>query len=142
MKAIIVDVDGTLALRGDHPGVRDWFDYTRVREDQVNWPVAEIVQREALHGLHVVVMSGREDSCREMTLEWLRVAAGVSPLRLCMRSTGDYRPDSVVKWELYDREVRPLKLEVQYVLDDRDSVVRMWREQLGMTCLQVAPGNF
>ena len=31
--------------------------------------------------------------------------------------------------------------DVLCVLDDRDQVVRMWRHR-GLTCLQVAPGNF
>jgi hypothetical protein len=31
--------------------------------------------------------------------------------------------------------------DVQFVLDDRDQVVEMWRA-MGLTCLQVAPGNF
>ena len=33
-------------------------------------------------------------------------------------------------------------VEVEGVLDDRDRVVKMWREELGLTCLPVAPGNF
>ena len=31
--------------------------------------------------------------------------------------------------------------EVVAVFDDRDKVVNMWRE-VGLTCMQVAPGNF
>ena len=31
--------------------------------------------------------------------------------------------------------------EILFVLDDRSQVVKMWRE-LGLTCLQVADGNF
>ena len=32
--------------------------------------------------------------------------------------------------------------DVAGVLDDRDQVVKMWRNELGLTCLQVAEGNF
>jgi hypothetical protein len=28
------------------------------------------------------------------------------------------------------------------VVDDRTQVVRMWRDELGLTCLQVADGDF
>jgi len=33
------------------------------------------------------------------------------------------------------------KDDVVAVFDDRDKVVNMWRE-IGLTCMQVAPGNF
>jgi hypothetical protein len=58
-----------------------------------------------------------------------------------MRRDGDTRPDQVIKRELFKRRVQGL-FEVEGVIDDRSKVVRMWREQLGLTCLQVAPGDF
>ena len=33
------------------------------------------------------------------------------------------------------------KDQVLCVFDDRDKVVQMWRD-MGLTCMQVAPGNF
>ena len=33
------------------------------------------------------------------------------------------------------------KYNIKYVIDDRNQVVKMWRE-LGLTVLQVADGNF
>ena len=62
------------------------------------------------------------------------------PDELFMRPTGDTRKDSILKKEIYDNHIKG-KYNVKYVLDDRDSVVEMWREQ-GLTCLQVAPGDF
>jgi hypothetical protein len=46
----------------------------------------------------------------------------------------------VVKREIFDRSIRHV-WQVRGVLDDRDQVVRMWRD-LGLTCAQVAPGDF
>jgi hypothetical protein len=46
----------------------------------------------------------------------------------------------VVKLELFDEHIRD-QYDVQFVLDDRNQVVDMWR-QLGLTCLQVGPGAF
>ena len=60
---------------------------------------------------------------------------------LLMRKDGDNRPDQIVKRELYERHVQGL-YEIEGVLDDRDRVVAMWRNDLGLTCLQVAPGAF
>jgi len=57
-----------------------------------------------------------------------------------MRPTGDNRKDAIVKREIFDREIRD-RYRILFVLDDRNQVVDMWRE-LGLTCLQVAPGDF
>lgn len=42
---------------------------------------------------------------------------------------------------IYDQNIRD-KYEIEFVLDDRDQVVRMWQEELGLTCFQVACGDF
>ena len=57
-----------------------------------------------------------------------------------MRAAGDDRKDEIIKREIYNREIKPA-FDVLCVLDDRDQVVRMWRA-MGLTCLQVAPGDF
>ena len=57
-----------------------------------------------------------------------------------MRKDGDYRPDTVVKKEIYEREIKD-KYEVLFAIDDRTQVVKTWRE-LGLTCLQCANGDF
>ena len=54
---------------------------------------------------------------------------------LCMRSEGDRRPDTTVKYEMmYDYKFMPE--DVLCILDDRQGVVDMWREN-GFRCLQV-----
>jgi hypothetical protein len=57
-----------------------------------------------------------------------------------MRKYGDFRQDSIVKREIYERFIAP-DYDILCVLDDRNSVVSMWRE-IGLTCLQVAEGDF
>jgi len=59
---------------------------------------------------------------------------------LLMRPYGDSRQDSVVKQEIYRKQIAPY-FDVAWVYDDRDQVVKMWRDE-GLTCMQVAPGNF
>ena len=39
------------------------------------------------------------------------------------------------------RMIRPIKDDVLMTVDDRQRVVDMWRAE-GLTCLQVAPGDF
>ena len=57
-----------------------------------------------------------------------------------MRKTGDNRKDAIVKREIYETHIKD-KYQVDYVLYDRNQVVEMWRS-LGLTCLQVADGDF
>lgn len=135
-KAVIVDVDGTVALMG----TRSPFDETRVHEDRPNLPVIAAVRAMHIAGYRVVFLSGRTDACRDATAAWLieHVFGVVEALH--MRPVGDYRKDSVVKSELFDRHVRD-HFDVVGVFDDRAAVVRMWRS-IGLTVFHVAEGNF
>jgi predicted kinase len=135
-KAVLADIDGTTALMC----ARSPFDETRVHEDRPNLPVITVIRAMAAAGNEVVFLSGRTDACRDATFEWLREHLRIPFQGLYMRAAGDFRKDAVVKRELFDRHIRD-RYDVTCVLDDRDQVVAAWRE-LGLTCLQVAPGNF
>lgn len=140
-RAVLVDVDGTLALRPDEPGVRHWADWHRVGEDQPNPAVIELVQTIVVAGRHrIVVMSGRKEQCRRQTEMWLD-AQGIDFVDLLMRGDHDDRGDDEVKADLYRRYVQP-RYDVAFVIDDRDRVVRMWRDTFGLMVCQVADGNF
>lgn len=134
--AIIVDIDGTYALRGD----RFPYDETRVSEDTVNTPVADLVKLAAFEGDAVFFMSGRSERCRADTEQWIAVHYGTRYEDLLMRPRGDTRRDAVVKRELFDQHIRG-KFRIRYVLDDRNQVVAMWR-RMGLTVFQVADGDF
>jgi hypothetical protein len=131
---VIVDIDGTLALRTS----RNPYDLTKVGADLPNHPIVELVRQLATSS-DVYFVSGRDDSCRDDTQIWLdqhvRVAGS-----LFLRSFGDARRDADVKLELYRRFIEPVA-NVWLVLDDRDQTVQMWRS-IGLTCVQVAPGSF
>jgi predicted kinase len=136
VQAIIVDIDGTVAKMDG----RGAFDWDRVGEDKPNPPIIDIVQRFAR--THIIIfMSGRDSVCREQTLVWLKDNIRLKDFHLFMRPEGDNRKDSIVKRELFDTHVRN-KFYIDFVLDDRDQVVDMWRNDLGLTCLQVDWGDF
>lgn len=138
-RAVIVDIDGTLALRPEREGVRNWFDWARVGEDDPNPPVVELVQ-VLYDRYHLILMSGRDAVCRPETERWL--ADNEVPYdALYMRPEKDNRKDSIVKKELYHEHVDGV-YDVAWVVDDRDQVVRMWRDELGLTVLQCADGDF
>jgi predicted kinase len=148
--AFICDIDGTVALKGD----RDPYDETRVHEDRPNPVVIEQVNEKIALGYQPIFLSGRTQGCYSETWNWLSEhlrydRPGVvndyglyeQAFLLIMRPVGDNRKDAIVKRELFDQHVRN-HYNVRVVYDDRQQVVDMWRDELGLTCLQVAPGNF
>ncbi len=135
--AIICDIDGTLAQMGD----RSPYDWKKVGIDTVNQAVADVV--EAMRNDHKVIifLSGRDGSALEATIKWLeKYSLSTSKDYLYLRKAGDNRKDTIIKKELYEKYIKG-KFSVLFVLDDRDQMVKMWREE-GLTCFQVAEGNF
>lgn len=135
-KAVIVDIDGTVAkMNGRNP-----YEWQRVGEDLPVKEIIELVWMLYELGHEVLFTSGRKDLCRELTDDWLNLNYENVNYELFMRKADDNRPDDIVKLEIFNEKIRD-NYDVRYVLDDRDQVVRMWRS-LGLTCLQVAEGNF
>lgn len=115
------------------------FDWKKVGLDDVDETIAGIVNRLNDVDLVAIVMSGRDESCRDATEAWL-LKHGIVYDKLFMRPEKDMRKDNIIKSELFDDYVRD-NYDVQFVLDDRNQVVDMWRA-MGIKTLQVAPGNF
>jgi len=141
---IIVDIDGTLAHTS---GKRSPYDYSKVDVDDLDVSIRKIAQA-TLTGLNdeysgeycdLIILSGREDLCRNSTVEWLE-KNNIFYDELFMRKTGDRRKDSIIKEEIFWEHIEP-NYNVIAVFDDRDQVVKMWRS-LGLKCLQVDYGNF
>lgn len=140
-RAIICDIDGTLAHRQEIGGIaRSPYDWHRVSEDMVDENIAELIRKLNASGLWIAIFSGRDSVCHAQTTKWLNDNK-IPYDGLYMRPQGDNRKDSVVKRELYEKHIKD-KYDVLCVLDDRNQVVKMWREELGLTCLQVAEGDF
>lgn len=135
-RAFICDLDGTLALFN---GKRSPYDTAKCGGDELNVPVANVVKLLVRDGQEVLYVSGREEKFRPQTLAWMNVQA-LPAGPLYMRATGDHRKDNLVKLELFNNGIRN-NYNITLVLDDRNQVVDMWRK-LGLTCLQVADGNF
>ena len=58
---------------------------------------------------------------------------------IIMRPISDQSPDHICKYRLFHKNFE--YSDIWFVLEDRKSVVDMWRGE-GVTCLQVAPGDF
>ena len=130
--AMIVDIDGTLAMMNN----RSPFDWKKVGEDKLNCAVNGLVNAT---DSNVILLSGRDSICRDETEKWL-FDNSVDYDKLYMRAEGDNRKDTIVKKELFENHIRG-KYNVISVLDDRNCMVELWRS-MGLTCFQVADGNF
>lgn len=150
MKRIIIcDIDGTIAdltHRLHHistPGQKKNWDafHAGVVDDAPHEDMRTLLRilTASITVSSVVYVSGRNETARQATLDWLADHWFPSgPLH--MRSTNDRRDDAIVKEEILDR-LGLTPADVLCVLDDRDRVVAMWRRR-GFRCLQVSPGNF
>jgi len=119
--AIICDLDGTLALTGD----RDIYDGSKVHLDIVNEPVKRILERYAdTH--YIIICSGRSGEYRDISIEWLN-RNSIPWNYIYTRKIGDKLKDSIIKQEIYDTHIKD-KYNVEFVLDDRKQVKRMWVE--------------
>jgi hypothetical protein len=147
---VIFDLDGTLALidkRRDvstkSNGKLDWdkfFDPSNIKLDVPNPPVVKLAQMLADDGFTIIIFSGRSDKTILTTKSWL--ARNRIPFqKLVMRDskTNHFTPDDILKKDMLDKHVDIN--DVFLVVDDRDKVVKMWRD-LGLNTFQVADGNF
>lgn len=146
-KAIIVDIDGTLAILNHrlhhvkNPEGKKNFDkfFAEAHKDTPKQNVIDIVS--SLSNDHVVIfLTGRPEKLREVTLKWLQTYVPINLERsidynLTMRPDGDYTPDDELKQSMYEELVKP-KFDVVGIFDDRQRVVNMWR-RIGLTCFQV-----
>lgn len=186
-KAVICDLDGTLALIGD----RSPYDASKCdKVDFPNPPVVEVVRLFYEAGYKILFVSGREDRDREASMRFIsnhlpemcseHFHSNIERLKnaykqlsstdvegkkllemelqgyvdklvkihvkndsclLLMRPTNDKRKDTVVKKEIWDNDIVG-KYNVLCVIDDRPSVVRMWRYEIGLPVFQVNDREF
>ena len=142
---VVVGIDGTIAKVGDRlkylqQEKKDWdYFYEHCDEDEPIKDMLTLVYDLHRSYNHIVFCTGRRESVRAKTEEWLNKYLGIEYI-LLMRPDGDHRHDAEVKPELLATAgYTPDK--VLCIFEDRDSMVAKWRE-LGYRCLQVAEGKF
>lgn len=135
-KAIICDLDGTLALMNG----RNPFDASTCDQDLLNEPVANVLKNYKKLGYKVLLVSGREEKYKAPTLQFLEKHA-IAFDDLMMRKTSDSRKDAIIKTEIYNVFIKDHYC-IEFVLDDRNQVVDTWRNDLKLPCFQVYYGDF
>lgn len=151
-RAIIIDLDGTLCnakhrLHHLDKKPKDWDGFfAQAKNDVPNRWCIEIIMAFFNRGYMPVFLTGRGEEDKEMTKQWLQQVrvdhnkayfehfSDFSKFPLFMRPKGDRRQDTQVKAEIYFANIEPY-YDVLFAVDDRGSVVQMWRE-IGITCLQ------
>ena len=138
-RAIICDVDGTVALMH---GNRGPFDWDKVSTDKPNqWVIDLIVSYYNGTSCQIIFLSGRCDVCYNDTWDWLEKYVDI-PFKLYMRPKAqEFEKDAKIKFEIYINKIKP-NYDIQFVIDDRKQVVDMWRNVAGLKVAQVAEGNF
>jgi beta-phosphoglucomutase-like phosphatase (HAD superfamily) len=149
---VLCDLDGTLAdvnhrlhfIKNDDGTLkpyaeRDWDSFNKACvDDKPNEDVIEIL-KALLRGCRMFYfLSGRNDVVRAETVQWLQKHVYEDldyHEQLVMRKADDRRPDTEVKLDMV-RELGLTPDDVLCILDDRQCVVDMWREN-GFRCLQV-----
>ncbi|MNF64840.1 hypothetical protein D3C84_465850 [compost metagenome] len=122
-KTIIFDIDGTLACM---EGVRGPFEWDKVGLDSPKQLIVDMAKGYEAQGYTILVVSGRDGSCYDLTHQWLKDNQ-VPFTYLFMRKEGDMRKDTIIKEEIFWNHIAD-HWNVQGVVDDRPSVVRLWHE--------------
>lgn len=143
--AVIFDMDGTLAdcehRRHLVTGPKKNFDafYDAMGEDKPVPAIHTLCNMYFFNDWHVIICTGRPEKYRAITEQWLK-DYGIFYKELLMRpDERRHDPDFEVKQDMLD-ELRKNRA-VLVAVDDRQQVVDMWRRN-GVTCMQVADGNF
>lgn len=163
--AAIVDVDGTLC---DVTSILHYVDGTH-RDDKgkpiknfdafhgasqfcpPNQQALDFIERAHAEGLAIVIVTARMEQWRFVTTKWLQEhIPGHIPWTLHMRSQDDYRKDTIIKREIYNRLV-DYGIDVHRAIDDNPNVVQLWESldiptevvprPTGDTSLQIEKAN-
>ena len=137
-KVVICDLDGTLCdithrlhfVRGSEQ--KDWKGFFEaLKNDKLRTEVLERVLKVcADNNARLIFVSARPHDYYEHTIKWIFDHTISEPFdydALIMRESGDKRPDTEVKAEIYEKYLKNLK--IVKVFDDRPVVIKMWREK-------------
>jgi len=120
---------------------KDWDAFFEAQTDDIpNEAVVALYKALCVSGnFTIVVVTARPERYRSESEHWFK-RHGIPLGRMIMRTDGDRRSDEIIKREILEK-LRFEGLTPLFVIDDRSSVVRMWRSE-GITCLQCADHDF
>lgn len=146
--AVAFDMDGTLSdtrpiqhyVRRKH---KDFDSFHRLAEfTDPNPAVLEAAFQAHDAGFAVIITTARNEYHRSTTQKWLdnqtwEDRTGVPYENIMMRADDDYRPDFVVKTEMFNTQIYPY-YDVVRCFDDNPQAVNAWKD-LGLS-VTIVPG--
>lgn len=141
---VLCDIDGTISdLEHRKHYVeqtpKDWKGFFgQMHLDPVRNDVRKMLIQYYNEGKAIIFMSARPEDYKEVTLKWLEDNLLSFAYTLIMRRTNDSRPDTEVKKDLLEQHF-PDSEVIHVVIDDRPSVIRLWRG-MGLNVIDVGKG--
>lgn len=147
---VLCDIDGTIADtthrlhfvkdNGAPDFKKDWKGFfSQMHLDPVRKDVQKILIGHYNEMKTVIFVSARPETYLKETLDWLHKHNLSFAYTLIMRRANDKRPDTEVKADILKLHF-PDTSVIAKVIDDRPSVIRMWRD-MGLDVLDVGGGE-
>jgi predicted kinase len=145
---ILCDIDGTISdttHRLHHVKVaegekKDWKSFfAEMDKDPVRDDVRKILIQHYNQGKNIIFMSARPDTYRDVTLKWLHDNNLSFAYTVIMRNSQDKRPDTETKRDMLNQHF-PDRGVIDTIIDDRPSVIRLWKE-MGLNVIDVGKGE-
>ena len=140
---IIIDIDNTLSIANDRfklgekeNGKLDWdivHSPENLIQDKPNLPMIELAKNYKENGFEVIILTGRPESTRKVTKEWLQ-KYNIPYDVLYMRSwENNFLKAPIFKRKIYETEI---KENVFCAYDDDQRIIDVWVD-LGITSFKV-----
>jgi len=140
---VIIDIDNTLSLSNKRfelakkeNGKLDWdivHSSKNIIMDEPNLPMIELAKNYKENGTEVIILTGRPESTRKVTKEWLE-KYDIPYDKLYMRSwENNFLKAPVFKRKIYETEI---KENIFCAYDDDERIIDMWVE-LGIPSFKV-----
>lgn len=133
---VICDLDATLAL---HQG-REPFDWSLIETDKIDTRLRYLLNCFMADGIPVMFVTGRNNSARKATLEWLEKNLIFKEWKLFTRDDRDFSHGDDYKEKVYHENIEG-KYNVLCVFEDSNKCVKRWRE-LGLLTCQVENNDY
>jgi hypothetical protein len=138
MAKVICDIDGTLSDYSHRVALAgEWNSFHALAHlDPVIPQIRHLTDCLRESGHDILLWTGRPERYRVGTMDWL-CEHGIGFNELRMRPNDNLDSDVALKYQwLQELGEQPL-----FAIDDRDSVVKMFRDN-GVVCLQPAEGKY
>lgn len=126
---VVFDIDGTIA----HHHGRLPFEWDKLNTDMCDLRIVRLIKQLNILAIKIVFITGRPDSTKNATEEWLRKYLPEINFSLIMRDSKDSRSGDIVKKELWETRVDP-QYNTLCIFEDSNKCADMWRELGILTC--------